>query len=275
MNMPVERTIWRLPDQREYKLLTADNAFIERTFKTRSLVDRAGGRQPLNVFIPRAEGDLLYSLVRFLRPRVSIEVGLANGISAAHIAAGLRENGVGQHIAIDPFQHSDWADIGLATLEHAGVAKRVSVDQRPSHWVLPELESRGLRAQFAFIDGSHLFEYVIADFLGVDRILDVGGLIAFDDSDWPAITNVIRFALRNRNYAIFDTGTVIEPSPHRPRLAARWLRKLAARSRLLSRILSDEFVTPSHELGIRGRCVVLQKQEHDDRDCQTPNFVRF
>lgn len=275
MNVPVKQASWRLPDHREYKLHSADNALINRIFETRSLVDRNGGRQPLDVYIPQAEGDLLYSLVRYLKPSVSIEVGLANGISAAHIAEGLHQNGIGQHIAIDPFQHGDWSDIGLVTLEHAGVAERVTLDQRPSHWVLPELESRGLRTQFAFIDGSHLFEYVMADFLGVDRILDIGGLIAFDDSDWPAITSVIRFALRNRNYSVFETGTVIESGPHRPRRTAQLLRRLATRSRLLSRILSDDFISPSHALGIRGRCVVIQKQEHDHRDCQTPHFIRF
>src|SRR4051812_30088520 len=146
----------------------------------------------MNVYIPREEGDYLYSLVRADRPRVTVEVGMANGISTLFIAAGLRDNGDGgRHIAIDPFQASDWQNVGVGLARQAGLGDLVRLVEQPSHHALPALEREGVRAGLIFIDGAHLTDYVFADFLASDRILDVGGVIVFDDSDWPAVQTVI------------------------------------------------------------------------------------
>lgn len=247
----------------------------EEMFDSRQLRRRDGQLAPLDVFIPRLEGDLLYSLVRHLRPKVTVEVGLANGISALFISQALRDNVAGRHIAIDPYQTSDWHDAGLTALQRAGLADLVTLYPRPSHWVLPELEAAQVRAQFVFIDGSHQFDYVMCDFLASDRILEVGGLMAFDDSDWPAVSGVIRYALANRHYEVFDTTVVIEPAPVRPSVAARFLRTLGRRIHPLGQRLRCDFLRPNHELGIRGRCVVLRKLGEDDRDSQSRTFSAF
>ena len=271
----VPQLSWSGPQDEPFQLRSPRTAFIDQLFRSRSLVGRSGSTVPLDVFIPAIEGELLYSLARYLRPNVSLEIGLANGVSALYIAQALLENGAGNHLAIDPFQMSDWNEAGLVTLERAGLGSLVSLDPRPSHWVLPDLEQQGLRIQFAFVDGSHQFDYVMADFLGVDRILDVGGMIAFDDSDWPAITSVIRYALTNREYEVFDVGMVVEPSPVRPRLASRGLRMVARKFPALGRILRQDFAVPAHEIGILGRCAVLRKLDHDHRHSQSQQFFHF
>lgn len=266
---------WIAPADAPFKLVSAGSQFIDNVFRCRSLVRRDGTRLPLDVYIPPAQGDLLYSLVHYLQPNRTLEVGLANGVSAMYIAQSLHDNGKGKHLAIDPFQQSDWDDVGLLTLHRAGLEQWVSLDPRPSHWALPDIEEVGERIQFAFVDGSHLFDYVMADFMAIDRILDIGGMIAFDDSDWPAITGVIRFAIANRDYEVFPTGVVIEPSPGRPRLVARGLRLLAQRFGSLRRILRNDFTIPSSQLGIQGRCVVLRKRSNDQRDSQRRQLDDF
>lgn len=270
-----ERGPWIAPPHHQFELLRPTIPTIQELFKHNRLTSRHSESRPLNVFIPPAEGELLYSLVRFLRPHATLEIGLANGISAVYIAQALCDNQGGQHLAIDPFQSSDWDAAGLQTLARAHLDAWVTLDERPSHWVLPDLEADLRRIQFAFVDGSHLFDYVMSDFLGIDRILDVGGLIAFDDSDWSSIAKVIRFALTNRRYRVFDVGTVIEPPRVRPRLLSRILRSLAGRCSQLRDLLRSDFVRPLHTMGILGRCVVLQKLEVDSRDSQVPNFVDF
>ncbi len=266
---------WNPPTSGSFRLVNAQSKFIDQIFESKSLPRRDGSLVPLDVFIPQAQGDLLYSLVRFLKPKSTLEVGLANGISALHIALALRDNGSGHHLAIDPFQQSDWCSVGLISLERAGLDHLVTLDARPSHWSLPDLDEAGKRVQFAFIDGSHVFDYVMTDFMVVDRILDVGGLIAFDDSDWQAINKVIRFALTNRDYQVFDPGVVIEPSPGRPGLPARCLRTLVRRSKSLRRVVREDFTYPSRELGIDGRCVVLQKLADDQRHSLRRQLVEF
>jgi predicted O-methyltransferase YrrM len=223
----------------------------------------------INASIPKDEGHYLYSLVRHLRPALSIEVGMANGLSALFIAQALQENGVGRHIAIDPFQLTDWKGVGMNVLRRAGLDRHVQLVERPSHQVLPELEWAGLRGQFIFIDGNHMFDYVVTDFLCADRLLDVGGLIAFDDADFPAILQTVRFVLANRHYEVAFPDVVVQRPRIAPTLLGRCLRGLGRRIPVLGGKLRPDFLVPSDEIGVQGRCVVLRKLGHDDRDNQS------
>lgn len=242
---------------------------VETIYRERVLPLCDGTVTPLNVYIPREQGDYLYSLVRTLKPEVTVEVGMANGLSTLFIAAALSENGRGRHIAIDPYQSSDWHNVGTGLLRQAGFESLVQLIEKPSHQALPEVEQAGVRSQFIFIDGSHLFDYVLTDFLCADRILDTNGLMAFDDSDWSAITAVLRYAVLNRHYDAPLSSVVIEEDRYRPTLSGRLLRSLGRRVPKLGEKLQSDFTLPSHNLGLRGRCVVLRKLAEDDRDSQT------
>ena len=63
-------------------ILRCPAAAIEEAFSTRQIPTASGQKIPMGVYIPREEGDFLYSIVRHVRPRRTIEVGLANGLSA-------------------------------------------------------------------------------------------------------------------------------------------------------------------------------------------------
>ncbi len=229
----------------------------------------------MNVYIPREEGDYLYSLVRHARPTTSIEVGMANGLSTLFIAAALRDNGSGRHIAIDPFQTTAWRGAGTAVLRRAGLERFVEVREDYSHRALPDLEREGVRAQFAFIDGAHLFDYVITDFLCIDRVLEVGGLIAFDDSDWPAVRRAIRFVLANRDYEVAFPRIVIEHRRPTPTLSARVIRAAAHALPKFGGKLRPDFLHTDEAMDIRGRCVVMRKRGEEHRDSQTRCHVEF
>ncbi len=270
-----EKTSWTPPSDAAFEFLKTKSAFIDEVFSSRSLIDSDGHSQSLDTYIPPAQGDLLYSLVRHLKPNHTLEVGLANGISALYITTALHQLGHGQHIALDPYQKTDWRSVGLVTLDRAGLGDIVTLDARPSHWALPDLDEANQRIQFAFVDGSHLMDYVMTDFMAIDRILDVGGLIAFDDSDWPAVHHVIRFAIANCDYTVFQTGVIIEPSPGKPRLLARGLRTMVRRSKSLQRIVRNDFAFPPSDLEIEGRCVVLQKKGNDQRHALEGQLVNY
>lgn len=274
---PVEspQLVWSAPGPEGFQLLHCSSPLMDRVYEDRLVPRQDGEWGAMNVYVPREEGDLLYSLVRWLKPHHTIEVGMANGLSTFFIAQALKDNATGVHIAIDPFQATDWQNAGVALLQHGRIADRVRLLEQPSHQALPSLESRGIRAQFVFVDGNHLFDYVLTDFLCADRLLDIGGVIAFDDSDWPAITSVIRFALANRRYEIICRDVVIEPTHYSPRLPARLLRLVSRAIPAVGAKMRADFLAPSHVLGIRGRCVALRKLASDDRDGQSRFHVRF
>ena len=100
--------------------LKCSNPIIEEMFRDGHVNLEDGTKKALDVYVPREEGDHLYSIVRHLQPELTIEVGMANGSSSLFIAQALKDNGHGSHIAIDPFQSSDWAGAGMAALRRAG-----------------------------------------------------------------------------------------------------------------------------------------------------------
>ena len=66
------------------------------------------------------------------------------------------------------------------------------------------MAAKGYRVQFAFIDGWHLFDHTLIDFFYVDQMMEIGGVIVFDDVIWPAINAVVRFVLANRDYELVE-----------------------------------------------------------------------
>lgn len=264
-----------------FKLLTADVPVLDRAYKDGRVPLEGGGSIPMEVYIPREQGNYLYSLVRYLRPRSTVEIGMANGFSTAFIASALRDNGEGRHLAIDPFQSTEWGNRGIGLLRLAGLLDRVEVAEAYAHHALPHLEraiseDRDCPVDFVFVDGSHLFDFVMADFLLADRILRARGLIAFDDSDYPSVSSALRFVLFNRNYEVVDTGVTIEPPPGRSSRVAGVIRRLTGLApRVAARLLNPSFLRPSESLGLHGRCVVLQKMGDDNRDSQSKAYVPF
>lgn len=127
----------------------------------------------------------LYTLVARFKPRRILEVGFANGISTAYMAAALKtyqpDTG-GNYVVLDPFQESQWHNAGRKLLDHLELESRVRVVEEPSHQAIPRLEAEGERFDLVFLDGNHCLDYVLADVMTSDRVLNVGGLLVLDDS---------------------------------------------------------------------------------------------
>src|SRR5262245_31355402 len=72
-----------------------------------------------------SQGQLLQKLIRQVDPTITLEVGLAYGVSALFICDALHVRNGTQHIAIDPNQHGgpwgdSWEGIGITNLHRAG-----------------------------------------------------------------------------------------------------------------------------------------------------------
>lgn len=174
------------------------NPVLADILRTHRVVALDGTSRPLESEVSEVEGEYLARLVEQVKPAASIEIGLACGVSALFICEALAKNGGGRHIVIDPGQltatpFDDWQGTGLANLERAGYRHLVDFRNAPSEIELPRLLEQGVRAQFAFIDGWHTFDHALVDFFYINRLLDVGGVVAFDDADLPQITKLLSF----------------------------------------------------------------------------------
>lgn len=147
------------------------------------------------VRIGQDQGKIIADLHARLRPELSVEVGLAYGFSTLYILDSMQRGKYGRHFAIDPGADYYWHGIGLRAIEETGLAGRFQWLKASSHEAIPQLLARGERAQFVYIDGNHLFALV--DFFLSDKLLDVGGLILFDDLWLPAIKRVASFVSTN------------------------------------------------------------------------------
>jgi cephalosporin hydroxylase len=145
------------------------------------------------------------------QPSRTLEIGLAFGGSCLVFVASHRDLGReprGQHVAIDPYQSDVWDDCGRIATEHAYLSGYLDFRAGPSCLELPKLISEGRRIDCAYIDGSHLFEDVLVDFYFVNRLLEKGGIVLFDDSSNPHIRKVLRFVHVNmaQSFVPFDLG---------------------------------------------------------------------
>jgi predicted O-methyltransferase YrrM len=157
--------------------------------------------------ISTEEANALYGLVREQKPDVCIEIGMAYGISTLTILTGLEHNGVGSLISIDPYE--GWESgmaVALANVERAGYSGRHRHIRLPSYLALPKLIEGKTHAQLCYIDGMHTFDHAFLDFFYSDKLLEVGGVVGFDDAGWRSVWRVIRFLLTHRHYQEIDVG---------------------------------------------------------------------
>jgi len=236
------------------------------------------GTVKLHSEVPREEGELLQRIVRRLDPTVSLEIGLAYGLSALFICDALNIRKGTQHIVIDPNQLTawdgselslTWQGIGIANVQRAGFGDIVRLIEAPSFRALPQLEQAGQRIDFAFIDGWHTFDFALVDFFYIDRMLNVGGVVAFDDSSWPSIRKVCRFVRTNLSYSVFD---IIKPD-REPSLKRRLISEGLLANSPFRRLLKPDIVAPDRKLGLGSRCIAFRKEADDSR--RWDHFVDF
>jgi predicted O-methyltransferase YrrM len=138
------------------------------------------------------------------KPEKTIEIGMGYGVSTLCICQAHHDNGSGSHTAIDPYEDTSFKSIGLLNLERAGLQQAFRFYQARSDEVLPQLCAQKERFDLAFIDGNHLFDAVLVDFFFTDKLLNVGGYVAFDDLWMPSVRKAASFVMRNRTYILMS-----------------------------------------------------------------------
>lgn len=175
----------------------------------------SGESIPLQSFIDFQTAEALYQFVLKQKPSLVVEIGMANAISSMAILTALRDSGgQGRLISIDPNQSSQWKNCGRAAVSRAGLSDLHEIIEQPDWLALPKLLDQGKRIHFGYIDGWHTFDYALMDFWFLDKMLEPGGTVAFNDCGWPAVTKAIQFVLTHRRYREIDAG--LPPRYQRP-----------------------------------------------------------
>jgi predicted O-methyltransferase YrrM len=143
------------------------------------------------------EGDALRQVIVGDRATRTIDVGLGYAIASLFMCSGLLATAGSEHVAIDPFQATRFSDVGLQSLEDAGVRDLVTFEARPSEIVLPELLGKGASFDVAFLDGNHRFDWVFVDLVFLGRLVKPGGAVFVDDHQLSSVQHAVAFATSN------------------------------------------------------------------------------
>ena len=230
------------------------NHVLAEILATGQVSRRDGSTVPLDHHVSADEGAALQQLIRTVKPRVTLEVGCAYGISTLYMCEALAEVGGQKHIVIDPLQKDGWNGAGLFAVERAGYLPLVEFHGEPSHQALPKLEQAGQRIDLALIDGWHTFDYVLVDFFYIDRMLSVGGVVMFDDTRfYPAIRKVARYVATHRQYVPLAIGGERARSLKRRALdAATSVLRWSPIRGLTKHIVRPDVLHPDAALGLPG-----------------------
>jgi predicted O-methyltransferase YrrM len=143
------------------------------------------------------EGMWLYDLCREAKPKTTLEIGLAYGYSTVYFLAAIRENSVGHHTAVDPFQ-SAWHGIGWRQSRTLGMSDSLRFIEERSVSALVHFADRGETFEVIFIDGNHRFDGAFVDFTLSAKLCPMGGCIILDDMWMPSIRRAVTFIRSNR-----------------------------------------------------------------------------
>jgi predicted O-methyltransferase YrrM len=140
------------------------------------------------------EGEFIQRWVKEHGLHNTLEIGFAFGMSACCILSAHED----VHTCIDPFQEKDYQSMGLSNVAALGFSDRLRFHQAKSDVVLPQLLAEKKKYDFAFIDGSHLYDGIFLDFYYVDQLLQDQGYVLFHDGWMRGTQLVASFIRRNR-----------------------------------------------------------------------------
>ncbi|HEY8454114.1 MAG TPA: class I SAM-dependent methyltransferase [Actinopolymorphaceae bacterium] len=158
------------------------------------------------VAVPLEDCDALRDLLVADRVTTVVEVGLAYASSALAIGEALvtvqgSTSQTPKHVIIDPFQVTDYGNVGWELLENAGLADVATLVTEPSSSALPKLVADEFSADAAFVDGSHRFHEVFVDLYFLRTIVKPGGLVILDDYWWPSVRTAVSYYETNLGWA--------------------------------------------------------------------------
>jgi predicted O-methyltransferase YrrM len=237
------------------------NPVLDEIYARREVSDSRGNTHRLHSEITRDEGEMMMNLIESRSYSRGLEVGCAYGLSSLFVCQALSRQSLPRHTIIDPFQNSEWHGIGLANLTRAGF-DFYELIEKPSEFALPALVQDKRTFQFALIDGMHTFDHALVDFFYVDRLLEPGGTVVFDDLQLPAIKRLTRYIAGYPNYRVCATAKrSVYPAGIKRKAFEAPLRFLARTlpRHYVSQVFSDSFFRSDAELGLVSEMVAFEK----------------
>jgi predicted O-methyltransferase YrrM len=196
------RTITMTDDLHAYMLsVSGPNDAVRESLREETL------KLPMAIMqISVEQGHFMSLLLKLLKAKKTLEVGVFTGYSSLVVAQALPEDG--KIIACDVSE--EWTSIGKRHWERAGVAHKIDLRLAPALETLDGLLAAGEAGtfDFAFVDADK--SNYDAYFERALQLLRPGGVIAIDNTLWsgkvadPTMQDADTVALRNLNAKLHE-----------------------------------------------------------------------
>lgn len=236
------------------------NQLLESVFSTNTFLTRDKETIKIHSETGKKQCEFLQKLIAENKFSKSIEIGFAYGMSSLAITEEIVKNN-GQHVIIDKFQNTDWNGVGLDLLEQAGYSSNIEFYEEFCYVILPKLLEEGRKFDFAYIDSTKQFDWLLVDFFFLDKLLVNNGIIVFDDVSFPGIRKLLRYISQFPDYKVYDTF----PKNQEIHFGGKVLPILKSFSKTRKH-LKENILQTDFDLGINSHCVALQKLNNDSRN---------
>ncbi|MEM3465490.1 MAG: class I SAM-dependent methyltransferase [Candidatus Jordarchaeales archaeon] len=145
------------------------------------------------ITLPRTDGqkknEVLYALIRLVKPKVVVETGVGAGVSSTVILRGLEKNGEGRLYSVDAGLKS-FDGISLPENKPIGflapedLRKRWTLILGFSREVLPSLLDKLKIIDFFFHDSEHTYQNMKFEYTVAYKHLSTGGILVSDNIEW-------------------------------------------------------------------------------------------
>jgi predicted O-methyltransferase YrrM len=149
-------------------------------------LDRASAYQDFYIPISAEAGELLYALVRAIRPETVVEFGTSFGISTIYLAAAVTDNGAGRVVTTELSERK--VRTARSNLEQAGVGAAVTVLAGDALETLAGLPGP---VGFVLLDGWK--DLCLAVLRMLEPKLAPGALVTADDSGDASMAGYLQY----------------------------------------------------------------------------------
>ena len=236
------------------------NPLLEGIFSTGQFKTSAGEYVQVHSETPRDQCIYLQDIIASHGYRFSLEIGFAFGTSTLAIGEAVVKN-AGRHLVLDKYQHKVWKGHGVDLISQAGYEDHIEFREEFCYEVLPKLLEEGRVFDFVYIDSTKLFDWLMVDFFFIDKMIEPGGMIVFDDLKFGSIRKLLRYIAQLPHYKVYSQFPANEPMELKWRLAGA-LKYLPG----MKKILREELLVTDEALGLNSRCVALKKIQTDERN---------
>lgn len=160
--------------------------------KTATSLDRANAMSHIYMPVSREGGNLLYSLVRAIRPATIVEFGTSYAISTIFLAAAVADNGSGTVISTE--LNGEKIAAAHANLRETGLDGHVTILEGDA---LKTLAGVAGPIGFALLDGWK--ELCLPVLRLIEPKLAPGAIVIGDDSHFPSMLSYLDFVRDSAN----------------------------------------------------------------------------